>query len=121
MPYVADRVRENGTVTGTGNVTLSGAPTGGFQTFNTAFGLNTLFLYCIVDTANSKWETGRGYLSGSTTLVRSNVLASDSGSGVQTTFGSAVSVDVFCTAAAELVDNANIGHQIAVSRGLAMP
>ncbi len=72
--YFADRVKDTTTTTGTGNVTLSGSPPTGFQTFNDAFGTNKHFFYCIA--AGAEWEVGRGYLSGTTTLVREQVQAS---------------------------------------------
>ena len=74
MSTYADRVVETSTTTGTGSITLAGAVTG-FRTFNTGLGLNILTDYVIegVDANNiptGEWETGLGYLSGSTTLVR---------------------------------------------------
>lgn len=72
----ADRVKETTTTTGTGDLTLGGAATGGFQTFNSAFGTDFFFFYAITDTAAGAWEVGRGYLSSSTVLVREKVLAS---------------------------------------------
>jgi hypothetical protein len=74
MPAYADRVKDTTTTTGTGNVTLSGTAPTGFQTFNAAFGTNKKFEYTIE--LNSEWETGEGYLSASTTLVRATVIAS---------------------------------------------
>lgn len=78
---LANRVKETTTTTGTGNLTTAGAATN-YQTFNTAFGLNDRFKYWIVDSTNNVWETGIGYLSGTTTLVRETVL--DNSSGTQT-------------------------------------
>ena len=74
MSTYADRVLETSTTTGTGSITLAGAVTG-FRTFNTGLGLNILTDYVIegVDGSNvptGEWETGTGYLSGATTLVR---------------------------------------------------
>lgn len=92
---LADRVKETTTTTGTGDVTLAGAATG-FQTFNAAFSTDTVFGYCIA--LGSEWEVGEGYLSASTTLVRSLVLAS-SNAGAAVNFSSGTK-DVFCTAPA---------------------
>jgi hypothetical protein len=78
----ADRVKETTTTTGTGNITLSGAVSQ-YQSFNTAFGIGT------------EWEVGKGYLTGTTTLVRDVVYAS-SASGAAVSF-SAGTKDVFCT------------------------
>lgn len=74
MSTYADRVLETSTTTGTGSITLAGAVTG-FRTFNTGLGLNIITDYVIegVDANNvptGDWETGLGYLSSSTVLVR---------------------------------------------------
>ena len=74
MSTYADRVLETTTTTGTGSITLGGAATG-FRTFNAGLGLNIQTDYCIegVDASNvptGEWETGVGYLSSPTTLVR---------------------------------------------------
>ena len=102
MGRFADRVKETSTTTGTGSVTLGGAATN-FQTFNSAFGTNVRFYYAIVHQSASEWEVGEGYLSGSTTLVRDDILASTN-SGAAVNF-SAGTKDVFCTIpGAEIVD-----------------
>jgi hypothetical protein len=74
MSTYADRVLETSTTTGTGTITLAGAVTG-YRTFNVGLGLNILTDYVIegVDASNiptGEWETGTGYLSAATTLVR---------------------------------------------------
>lgn len=116
---LADRVKDSTTTTGTGSITLSGtAATGGFQTFANAFGAAAPNIpYCIVDSANNAWEVGIGTLSGSTTLARDTVLAS-SNSNALVNFASGTK-DVFCTAAASILDND--GCIYAHSRGMAMP
>lgn len=114
---VADRVKETTSTTGTGNVTLAGAATG-FQTFNTAFGTNVNFYYCITDANGTGWEVGRGYLSASTTLVRSVVLAStNSNNAISLSAGTHT---VFCTIAADLVENLN-GKMLAAATGMNLP
>ena len=75
---LGNRVKETTTTTGTGNLTLAGAATN-FQTFNNAFGTDVHFHYLLVDDTNNVWETGRGYLSASTTLVRDQVHDNSSG------------------------------------------
>lgn len=80
MSIFADRVKETTTTTGTGDFTLAGAVTG-YRTFNAAQSTNNWFDYCIesVNAAGvptGEWEVGQGYLSASTTLVRSRVYAS---------------------------------------------
>ena len=98
MGAFSDRVQDTSTTTGTGNFTLSGtAPTGKVD-FNTAFGTQQRFFYTIQGQSGSEWETGEGYLSASTTLVRDIVRASsNSGSAVNFSAGTK---DVFCDAIA---------------------
>lgn len=102
MSAFADRVKETSTTTGTGNLTLAGAVTG-YQTANSAFSTNNIFDYAIEAVDGSgvpagDWEVGEGYLSASTTLVRSNVRASsNSGSAVNFSAGTK---NVFGTAPA---------------------
>jgi hypothetical protein len=75
---LANRVEETTTTTGTGNLTLAGAVANS-QTFNNALGTDVRFTYFIVDDTNTVWETGIGYLSAATTLVRETVLDNSSG------------------------------------------
>lgn len=110
----ADRVKETASAPGTSNVTLAGAVTG-FQTFNAAVGLNVWFNYTIESQTPGSWETGRGYLSGSTTLVRSRVWQS-SNSGSLVNFAGAVNVWLDMPAA-QLVDK---GNTLALINRLAM-
>lgn len=96
---------ETSTTTGAGNFTTAGAVTG-YQTFNTALGLNVMTDYCIeaVDASGvptGEWEVGEGYLSASTTLVRHVPL---SGSAVTPVNFSAGTKRVFITHAAEETD-----------------
>lgn len=114
----ADRVREASTSTGTGAFTLGGAPTG-FQTFAAAFGAAALLVpYAIVAVNGSgqptgDWEVGLGTLSGSTTLDRTNVLASSAG-GSAVAFA-AGSKDVFVTIPAATI--AGLARQVALDFG----
>jgi hypothetical protein len=99
MPAFKDRVQDTTTTTGTGNITLSGTAPSGKVDFNTAFGTTQRFYYTIQGQSGSEWETGEGYLSASTTLVRDRVIASsNSGSAVNFSAGTK---DVFCDAIAE--------------------
>lgn len=91
----ANRVKETTTTTGTGNLTLAGAATN-FETFNSAFGLNRRFSYFIIDATNNVWESGIGYLSGTTTLVRETVLDNSSNTTTALTL-SAGTKDVICS------------------------
>lgn len=114
---VADRVKETTTTTGTGSITTLGAVTG-FQTFNTAFGTNVYFYYCITDVNGTGWEVGRGYLSASTTLVRSVILASSAANAAITL--SAGTHSVFSTIPADLIENLS-GKMLAVATVLNLP
>lgn len=116
-----DRVKDTTTTTGTGDITLSGSAPTGFQTFNTAFGTGTYFLYCIHDddTPGSEWEVGEGHLSGATTLVRDTVLAS-SNSDAAVNF-SAGTKHVFCTFGAfDAQRTYTHGRSYAAARGMTM-
>ena len=116
MPYIADRVQETTATTGTGAVTLAGA-VAGYQTFATAFGSAASVVgYLLV--SGSLWEIGKGTFNGTTGLTRDTVRSSSSAGSLITLAGTS---NVYCTASAELLDNANIGMQYAHLRGWAMP
>ena len=92
MPNFYDRVEDTTTTTGSSNMTLDGAPPTGRVSFNTAFGNGGIeakrFAYVIQSSDESEWETGIGYLSASTTLVRETVIqSSNSNSAVSFTSG----------------------------------
>jgi hypothetical protein len=110
MPYVADRVLETAITTGTGNFALAGAVTG-YRTFSSAVALNTPVYYTIEDAGGAGWEVGIGQLSGATTLVRSQVLAS-SNAGALVSFGAGTK-NVFITAPAGAVRNNTRGRSLA--------
>jgi hypothetical protein len=116
MPYLADRVQETTATTGTGAVTLAGAVTG-YRTFASGFGSSACRVqYLIV--SGSAWEVGKGTFNGTTGLTREDVRSSSNSNALITLSGTS---NVFCTAAAELLDNANRGALDAHFRGLAMP
>lgn len=97
MPFF-DRVAETSTSSGTGNFTLAGAITG-YRTFASVFDLNLMLKYAIVAVDGSgaptgDWEVGRGYLSGSTTLVR-DIVESSSNAGALVSFAGATTKQVF--------------------------
>lgn len=117
MPRYADRVKETVSGTpGTGPITLGGAALG-CQTFAAGFDDRPAFVgYAIEDGA--AWEVGKGTLNSTgTTLTRDTLRDSSTGSFLSLTSAAVV----FCTPSAEQIDNANIGHQSAQARGLAMP
>lgn len=75
---IADRVKETTTTTGTSDLALGGAATGGFQTFSSGVGANNTCYYAISDGTN--WEVGLGTVDGAgTTLARTTVYASSAG------------------------------------------
>lgn len=118
MPVIADRVKDTTTSTGTGAITLSGTAPTGYQTFATAFGSGSVSVgYCIA--GGTEWEVGKGTFNGTTGLTRDTVRSS-SNSNALVSF-SAGTKDVFVTAPAELIDNANIGLQLAQISGWALP
>jgi len=95
MSIVADRVRESTSTTGTGTLTLDGAPTG-FRSFTGAFGNGVSVYYAIV--GGAEWEIGIG-TTGAGTLARDTVLASSAGGTTPVSFSAGVK-DVFNTAPA---------------------
>lgn len=120
MTHYANRVKDSTTTTGTGNITLSGTAPTGFVSFNTAYGTSHPFEYSISSSGGSEWETGVGYLSASTTLVRSRVTAS-SNAGALVNF-SAGTKDVFSSLNAYGVEQLTpTGLSIALSRARYLP
>ncbi len=95
MSSFADRVRDTTTTTGTGALTLAGAPPTGFRTFASAFATGARVSYAISSASGSEWEVGRGTLTSPTTLARTEVYASSNGNSVVTL--SPGTKDVFCT------------------------
>ena len=78
---LANRVHETSASTGVGNFTLAGAATN-MRTFTSQFAVNQRFSYFIDDSAG-EFESGIGYLSDATTLVRETVLdSSNAGAAV---------------------------------------
>jgi hypothetical protein len=72
---INDRVKENSTTSGTGNITLAGVAAGqGNVTFNSGIGTPNTTYYCIFEQGTNTFEIGLGTLSGSTpdTLARDN-------------------------------------------------
>lgn len=118
MPYIADRVKDTTTSTGTGAITLANTAPDGFRTFATAFGsASCLVGYCIA--AGTEWEVGKGVFNGTTGLTRETVRSSSNANALVNF--SAGTKDVFCTASAEHIDNGNLGLIYAQTRGMALP
>jgi len=124
MSAFADRVEDTTTTTGTGDITLSGVPPTGRVSFNTAFGSGGIeakrFAYAIQSADESEWETGIGYLSASTTLVRETVIGS-SNSGNLVVF-SAGTKKVFATLLGSQVQRLYSGaRNLLIGRGNFLP
>jgi hypothetical protein len=120
MPTYYDRVKDTSTTTGTGNVTLSGTAPTGYQTFANRYAVGVPLTYAIVDNTSGLWETGEGYLSAATTLVRESVADGSSGLATLVNF-SAGTKDVFVTPVAHFFMDVNSGAILAKINGLAMP
>lgn len=102
----ADRVKETASAPGTGDVTLAGAADASVQTFNAGVGVGKWFNYGIESQTPGSWEVGRGYLSNSTTLVRSRVWASTNSNALVNFTGA---VDVWLDLpAAQIMDKGNV-------------
>ena len=120
MPFSFDRVKDSSTSTGTGNFTLSGTAPTSYQTFASRYAINQTLTYAIISQGGAEWETGEGYLSASTTLVRSSVADGSSGLNTPVNF-SAGTKDVFVTPIGHFMMDVNSGAIDAKIRGLAMP
>ena len=120
MIYIADRVKDTTTTTGTGAITLSGtAAPGGYQTFATAFGAASVPVsYVIVDSTNSTFEVGDGTFDGTTGLTRDYVRSS-SNAGALVSFASGTK-DVFCSISAAMISSSNSGLALATKAGYQM-
>ena len=74
MTFVLDdRVRENSTTTGTGNITLTGAVSG-YKSFSSRMSVADTCFYTIIN--GTEWEVGLGTYSASNTLTRTTVYRS---------------------------------------------
>ena len=89
MAFVsADRVSDTTTVTGTGNVTVSGVAPTGYRTLSAVLSVGDTFYYCISDQTTGKWETGTGTYVSANVFARTTVLSSsNSGNAVVFTDG----------------------------------
>lgn len=81
MPFY-DRIKESSTITGTGNIILGGAMSGGFFTFASRFSVGDIIRYCIVLSATNEVEIGLGVLTSPTTIQRQTVLESSNGNAL---------------------------------------
>lgn len=91
--HVPARVKETTTSTGTGNLVTSSVA--GFRTGDAATAVNVRFPYYIEHESDNTWESGIGYKSDATTLVRERVNISSSGRGVAVNFAAGTKT-IFC-------------------------
>lgn len=118
MPYIADRVQDTSTTTGTGTLTLADSAPTGYRTFATAFGSGSRVVsYCIE--GGAEWEVGEGTFNGTTSLTRDRVLASSNSNALVNL--SAGTKTVFCTATADTIRNSMTGSQMALQMGWGLP
>lgn len=123
MAFVtADRIRDTSTTTGTGNITVTGSPPTGYQTFSAVLTVNDTFYYAIQHQTLGEWEVGLGTYSSSNIFARTTVLSSSNGNAAVNF--SAGTKDVFITLAAKKtiqVDSTgalvNLSGAIPVSNG----
>src|SRR5450756_1545583 len=82
MAFVlADRVRESSITTGTGPITLGGAPNTSYNPFSAVMNLGDTCWYSFV-LPGTAWETGIGTYSALNTLTRTQILGSSNGGAV---------------------------------------
>ena len=94
---INDKENENSTTSGTGNITLAGIAAGqGNVTFSSGIGVGNTTYYCIFEQGTNTFEIGRGTLSGSTTLERTEVINNSSGNTSKISFTGGT-LDVFVT------------------------
>lgn len=106
MPHVyADRVQEDFTSTGPGNLTLVGASPG-FAAIAARIGIGNTSDFCARDPASGEWEVFVGTVISSTQLGRGTLHASSTGTRIS--FASGVKQVFCCLPAAEIMRRAEI-------------
>ncbi len=124
---VADRVEDRTTSTGTGAITLAGAPPKTCITFASipSIAPGDTFDYCIRHTGLNEWEVGRGTWTGSHQFTRADVdvYSGSSGAGTRVTFSAGQKI-VMLTSPAErlkLISGAMTDGQILIGQTGAAP
>ena len=118
---INDRVKENSTTSGTGDITLAGVASGqGNVTFNSAIGTGNTTYYCIFEQGTNTFEIGLGTLSGSTTLERTTVINNSSGNTSKISFSGTLDVFVTMPAAKTVYLDASGNPVGAASNGFAL-
>ena len=118
---INDRVKENSTTSGTGDITLAGVASGqGNVTFNSGIGTGNTTYYCIFEQGTHTFEIGLGTLSGSTTLERTTVINNSSGNTSKISFSGTLDVFVTMPAAKTVYLDASGTPVGAASNGFAL-
>jgi hypothetical protein len=118
---INDRVKENSTTTGTGDITLAGVPSGqGNVTFSSGIGVGNTTYYCIFAQGTNTFEIGVGTLSGATTLERTTVINNSSGNTSKINFSGTLDVFVTMPAAKTVYLDASGTPVGAASNGFAL-
>ena len=118
---INDRVKENSTTSGTGDITLAGVASGqGNVTFNSGIGTSNRTYYCIFEQGTNTFEIGLGTLSGSTTLERTTVINNSSGNTSKISFSGTLDVFVTMPAAKTVYLDASGTPVGAASNGFAL-
>ena len=122
VPVFADRVKETTVSTGTGSVSLQGAPDG-FQAFVAAIGDGSDCYYCITNPTPmiDEWEVGQGSVSAGSpdSLSRDSVLASSNG-GLPVSF-SAGTKEVFQVAPAAFISSCLTNSPLTTAQNTIQP
>lgn len=117
--FLADRVKETSTTTGTGALTLAGAFNSNYRTAVAAGITNGDTLpYSIEDTTNGGYETGTGTYSSGTLIRDAADVYSSSNSGALVNWPAGTRT-ISLGLTAELFNNS--GAMLANARGYAMP
>lgn len=103
MHVVADRVKDSTTTTGTGSLTLAGSPPTGFRSFASVLAVGDTCYYAISSAGGAEWEVGIGTLTASTTLARTQIIASSNSNAAVSL--SAGTKDVFINAPSTAIMN----------------
>ena len=118
---INDRVKENSTTSGTGDITLAGVASGqGNVTFASGIGTSNTTYYCIFEQGTNTFEIGLGTLSGSTTLERTTVINNSSGNTSKISFSGTLDVFVTMPAAKTVYLDATGNPVGAASAGFAL-
>lgn len=112
--YLADRVKDTSTTTGTGTITVSGTAASTFVAFGTAYAVGDVVPYVIAHQSANEWEIGQGVLLTATTISRDagKVQAGSGGVGVLVNFAAGAK-DVFVNLSAD--DAATVGQSLALN------